>query len=1451
MAELPIPFPLNGISETTSYEAQPPGTTVDARNVRAFDGATGRARGAQREGMSRLSNDRLSGDGKVQAITTVTYDERQTTYTERNSAPVGNLMEWEKSVGDVRTLAVDLRGDVFAIEGNAKLVKYNSSGVKQYEFVLPIPTQNQIIRALTLDDLGNIYVACSEGTTGQAKAWIRSYYPNVDTVLALRWSIEVGGWIQRMEIINDTLYAAVNFTDTGRSKIIGYEFIFGGAPQVAREFSVPYPVNDLTVNSIGEFITAHEAQTNRSYGPNPSGTTHIVPPDALRWDPTKLDRWDERKWAWLSGGTIKQQFGYEAIQDGDDVDVWEDLLGSGGISMVRGSDATDLSPKYIKSGLAGHPGLRFGGDRYRLQSSGSKSLLPGALPGETNDQAYLLVIVAKPTNVDSTPQALLYQDSSLFGGSVISGQSPAWGRYWYGENPGTAPDYYAPAVLNDGPEVVPVGPERFDTIVCVNGVAGQKKTIPVDTSSALGLFAAYDSSSQQGVNRTRVGYRLLTHDKVLDVATSTTYYIGRADNSSTGPSLFNIKSAIGDTTQVFPWPSPLNLEITDYSAFTQSGGSVSVMGEFAGNIKEGDSVAYPNGQYTDPKNASGKYWSGSPTDPLNPIILTLLVDNERCGAGNNVSLFRVNGMPLAQWKSVRHASQGKPVVMGKVKYSDSSRLESLITGDAAKPYYYAPSLVTHFLGLDAEVYEVFVLREYVDNQVKKVCTFPKYDASLANPASYNSNASGTNPTYDVASDSEIERIEAYFAWKYGIAHLLDKGTGSANSNPSWSSTEGVTEYAHPYGLSTQPGCVQSPPNESDKGDDTKDKTLWTNSSAMMAKWNEQRGPRWVYAGLGLGYAVRSDGDNLWSVGPKDGNGKTVKLWNDAGSSVTETAGAVVYAATDGLPSEYNYKYPITLVDRFSQFWVPSSWDSEIRHSSVRVYKAPTSGSVLQERLVYSTDGNDAKDGRAVAVDNVARNYDGNPTTIQLPEYFVVGTTEAGVTGSATIQYCDPISATVDQNASSRIVVWLGAAGGVLRRFTNGVVQAVTGGDGLDPNAKIIQMVSAYQKVYITDGTIYKVYDPKTNTATEWTAGASGRIPEGCRLMTFWRGRMVLARGPDDPFNWHMSAAGDPDDWDLFPPDGPLETQAISGNNSEVGGNHDIINAIIPYDRERLIFGGDHTIHMMWGDPMAGGVITMLSDATGIAYGSGHAKDSQGILYFFGSRGGVYAISPGGAADRISNHPQKISSQTIDRRLEKVNFDTHYVTMAWDDVNQKLHVYQMPFALNTEQMEHWVWEKRTQSWWIDTFASLDLEPTAVFLMDGDEPDDRIIAVGCQDGYVRYPDRDATSDDGYPIDSYVVIGPLFTGTDKVRIRNPKINLSNDQGGCWLEMSSSDTADSIGDPVHRVRLLPGQNRRAMIGVRGAYCWLKLRSAANGFRWAYESGSVEAIPAGRRIAP
>lgn len=1398
MADLPIPFPLQGISDTFSYEGQPPGTTVDARNVRAFDGATGRARGAQREGMDKLSSSRLSANGKVQAISTVTYDGRVTIYDEATSASAGDLNKWAKAQGSTSIVATDALGDVWAVQGNALLVKYNSSGVKQFEFQLPVPTANHIVRTIALDDFGNVYVACSEGTSGQSLAWVRSYYPADDT-LALRWSITVGGYVEKLVLRDDKLYCAINFPDTGRARVAAYELIFTATPELAQSWAVPYPVNDGTFNEDGEFLTAHgPVSGTRSYDPRSVGTTHIVDPEAMRWNPTMLPNWDDRKWCWFDAATIPLQPGSQTIQDGDEITEWRDVSGRDQVTLRPSTSTSYFAPKWIAKGLAQRPAVRFEGASYRLQSDPSigpfssldetqKTMLPGT-------RGCAMFFVVKPSSDYTTPSALFYQDNEY------DPNDDEWDQEFHGNT-------------SYGSIDACLAYPRWDRMVTINGKPGVSVTeVGVTATSASNTIFFSGDAARNLYKGDRV---VITNSSDTGALANGTYYV--REKQGTNGEDFTIESTPGGGEVNIGGANPTcDVQWFNYGRVSADAGYVGAQGIIKDNV-------YPTGDDSKVVESYGKF-----DNDTGAAIITLLVDNDDCTAPYDVSQFRVNGVPLAQWNSEKFQTRaGYRSVLGIVLSTDTSEIHNLLMSGA-------------MAGLGCDISEILVLRRYTDSAgVKQVVTFPNY----------NTNAEGGAPAYDTASDTEIERIEGYLAWKYGLSHLLDEGAGTG---PTWGADGGQSEYAHPFGLSTETGCVQQPPNERGKDADDNDRKLWTSDEPLTAKWNFQRGVRWVTEDGGAGYAVACEGDNVWTIGPKDALGKTVKLWADGGATITETAGAIVYDTATTAPAEYAYETPRPALDQYGNFWVPSAWENEQGHTSVRVYKAPASGTTLDSKLTYAASSDGTKETRAVALDPTERDYTNNPTTVELPEAFVMAETEGADATSDTLTYVDPITASTDPDAVSRNVVWVAAAGGDIKTFTGGTVAATTGGTGaLAADARFVSAVTAFEKVYFTDGTTYKVYDPKTNAVGAWESSTSGAIPERYRLLAFWRGRMVLARGPDDPFNWHMSAVGDPTDWNQFPADGPLETQAISGNNSEIGGNHDIINAVIPYDRERLIFGGDHTIHILWGDPMAGGVISLLSDVTGISFGSGWCKDSEGILYFFGSRGGVYAMAPGGQAERISNHPRKISSQSIDRRLEEVNFDTHYIGMAWDDINQRLLIYQMPYGEETASLFHWCWEKKSGSWWVDTFSDVNLQPTAVFLMDGDEPDDRVIAVGCQDGYVRYPSRTATSDDGYPIDSYVTLGPIYTGSEAMRVRNPKITLSKDQGGCWLEMMASDTPDEVPDAQHEVPLLPGQNPRKMIGVRGAYCWLRLRSGAVGHRWAYESGKVEVIPGGRRVAP
>ena len=125
-----------------------------------------------------------------------------------------------------------------------------------------------------------------------------------------------------------------------------------------------------------------------------------------------------------------------------------------------------------------------------------------------------------------------------------------------------------------------------------------------------------------------------------------------------------------------------------------------------------------------------------------------------------------------------------------------------------------------------------------------------------------------------------------------------------------------------------------------------------------------------------------------------------------------------------------------------------------------------------------------------------------------------------------------------------------------------------------------------------------------------------------------------ARSPQARIPGCACAAGTP------PSSAETATIAVAGNNSDAGELGDIINCLIPYSDDILIFGGDAAIWLMRGDPMDGGQIDLLTDSVGMAWGRPWCRDPYGVIYFFGSRGGVYQLDPSGRA------PTRIS-QAID------------------------------------------------------------------------------------------------------------------------------------------------------------------------------------------------------------
>ena len=287
----------------------------------------------------------------------------------------------------------------------------------------------------------------------------------------------------------------------------------------------------------------------------------------------------------------------------------------------------------------------------------------------------------------------------------------------------------------------------------------------------------------------------------------------------------------------------------------------------------------------------------------------------------------------------------------------------------------------------------------------------------------------------------------------------------------------------------------------------------------------------------------------------------------------------------------------------------------------------------------------------------------------------------------------------------------------------------------------VQWTQHFGKIYFADSQKYWVYDPLFGDIKELKSKKEGTIPPRGRLITSWRGRLVIARTVEDPYNWYMSAIGDPEDWNFFPPL-PTAIQATAGNASNAGKAPDIINTLIPYSDDLLLIGGDRSIARMTGDPMAGGQIDIISQSIGMMYGDSHTRDPDGNIYFVSTDACVYAMSPGGQMQKISNNFVETDY------LRHLDDSLFRVRLAWNHKDEGLHIFFVPSVRLLDgdaeplAFKALFWERKNNAWWPDEF-NYQRTPYAALSINGDKPNDRELLLAAID----YNEGAGTADTGW--------------------------------------------------------------------------------------------------------
>jgi len=1328
VAKRPLIFPFGGRSDSGALYAQPGFTTKSARNVRGRDPVTGRIRGSQRAGMSKFCATPL-GSGKVKALVSTALDDRRISY----SFTAGQESQlWSVATpSKTSTLGVvtDRQGNVYAIDGNAGVAKYNSAGKLLMKVALPVADAGHIVRALFVDDADRIFAGVSAGgDVRTAKVFCVLQRPQPGQVAAddpnqffILWELTPGAYTEELKVYRGSqLYCAHNYPQENRARVVVYDGLGLEPAEVNRIESVAYPINSLDIDGQGNLYTAsQDAQRNavdtsarQGHPDEAKGKSVAVP--LTGWKPTdgvaagdfKIHAWYSAKDPDSLNETDLDQTGKDTpvMESGQQVLRWRDKSGAGrnfysGVLALAG----EKGPSYRKVGIGGQPCLFFDNSTADTKNSlvtfGNSSIQTSlasqqltAIPAYTGSM-WCMVMLLRPTQDDD------------------AGSS--------------------------GPRVV---------FAHENEAAGASDHV---------LFVNRDCSATLPGAYTK-GY--VSYFATTDVA---------PDDGN---------CATADQALGFP-----------FLTF----GSPNVNGALLVTV----------------------LWDGG----VDPADMT----KTRC-------VVRVNGRPVDRFEGKAFESI-QPSWLGLGPASISATLVNI---------------ERRFKG---ELAELIVIgrRDPTSNTEPKVLTHDKIDVGDPDAAQ---------------TDTSMARLEAYVAYGWGCGSLLRNNQGAE---------VGFGNYTHFYARNLTGGrLLGGPPLPGTGG-------LWPaggeilNTFALVAKHDAQGILRWVcnwathpdgssvHGGLGYGVRARkveSDGKvHVWCAGFQPANSNAsitvdstidVRKIIDNGASFSglQADGAWRHSFTGA--GQLGYHYPRMASDKFGNLYFPGYNTGGGTIKPLHVFaKDPDGSGNAVERTTFTLTA-PADDAHAVAIPPDALTPDYRTDLATGPAEVVYLATVAASTTFESLWKIRLVATNSSASGSPRTVVTVGVVEDDIKTITELAVATPTGGSGaIDATSQYIEAFQADREIVVMDGLAYKVYSPLTGLVTALEATSAGEIPPRGKIGCMWRHRLVIGRFADKPGRYCASAVGDIRDWD-FRREPRLSTMAFDASLTRAGEVEDSIVALIPASDDLLFVLGESRILRLTGDPQAGGQIDKVTDSLGGTFGRSWCKDKADRIFIFGNPPGLYLLPQQG------NDIVNLTERTIeDTEFVNIDYSTHRVELAYDPIQLGVRIDLVAHGAASEVVDSWFFEEKTHelvrggSIWTDRVAVTGKLLSASTFLAGDST--RTLLVGCEDGYVRMIDPAAADDDGSPIDSFVVMGPLndARSMDESKLISTQVVLADDQQGCRLELFGSEQAEIIGPIRAATDLSPGMNDPFRGRVRGNYLWARLRSALVGRRWAMERGTCEIV--------
>lgn len=1464
---LPIQFPLYGVSKAGPASMQAPMTTDEGENARSIDPTTGRECGASRCGTTRISTAPVSGAGNpVRMLAYTVSQQPKVAYSGVRPDPTNDVVAFALGLRKpCYAMVIDEQSNAYVIDGLANLAKYNANGALRWSIAVPVADPAHLCRALVVDEFGVLYVGTSSGGDPE-KGKLCAFVQLEDDGIELAWERDTGAFVEDMKLSASRLITLQNKPQTGESFVVGYDAITTTNPIEAFRSIASAGANGICVAPKGSFFVSAQAfGSNRGLDPRSPGGK--ITEDWKLSDLTDIDT------------RIAREFDPTSLLDegyanGDPIPIWPDSSGSGADLFQKLPTSSFGAPTMIANSLGRLPAAYFAGSsvtpmpvlttgpNYSTdagQFDQQQTLLPayqsstGAAGYADNMQTVIVMLLRPERNLITAAKGMGFLKQNADGGRAhflafnttsdnqsLNTATKAAGRVRYQFGTQTTSDLLNAASGGNAA----VGQLSFSTSNPLNG--------PFDTET----FTLND-----GVSPTTT----FEYDNTGAVTPGNVAITIGVTTAITKANTIAAINGVGGSLAITASDGGGNL-ITLTQDYAGTVGNTAIV-EAVSNLNKTD--------FTGGTGTSGVISAGSWGEtPSNAVLITLVLNHGTTGlTTDHPSQFRLNGNVIDEW-DMRNRANSLSYLAGIAGATSPTEIGSIDFGSAA-----------NFDAFRGTVHYMAVLHRQASSTQSTPIRYP-----------FTQNA-GTVPAgvLDTSGDSELERIEGGIVNRFGCAHILPSAHPFSNlKGPpnklgiAFESVPWLMNQDYPtltkYSQAGEPiWCLTSRAAYRSAGPGSVAQTV--SGIGYGAQCNSlghiyTMGAHVTGTGWGDDYSqlryILDNGDTPTfiaatssSTGSSATKASASGAWSKTYNDITTLVGAT------NLDISAGYHYPRVGVDTKDCVFFPWSATTGAFIGVACVAYDRTGGiGASMPAPVSSSDG-----GALTGVNGLGLAFSQNGYVCapdpNVPDYGLgplVGTedlampraehcwiaTDLGTGGTVAnptvhkVQFVTSAPTSVPARTFTIVSVANGSVKVGLSPPTPPSGPNTLPGPQFVGTSDFFDWTVAFGVLYMTDGDRDLLYDPVRNEVRRW-APTKGFMRPRAKLLATYLGGVLRACFADDPHGYQISRLGDGLDYDTDPPVvSPL--QAFDGATGDRTGRcPDAIRGLRVMGDDYCLFLCDHTVWRLSGHPMSGGAFDNVSHDLGAAFGRAHCVDEKGRPFFLSNKGSLCTIEAGRSVVPIAN-------ASLEREMRAVDFASYNIELSWNFQDEGIHVWQFPKGAGGPAVRHWFWELRENRFrpWVDTFGVTGqlVQPTCVTTFDGDAQADRAQMMGREDGHIVKWDRNAVTDDAtaagvlVPIDSKVLIGPIANGeaAQKLMLYLAEVELASAQGGAYLEVFGSDTADDKGVSRYNVKLRPGRSPALSVPLTAAYLWVRIRNGSAYSRWAFEQLALHVSAGGMK---